>query len=255
MAARIKVTIAYDGTHYAGWQIQPKDPTVQAEVERAAAAVLNQKVAVVASGRTDSGVHAHGQVCHFDSPNDGIPPEKYSLALNRHLPQDIRVLESRLVANDFHARYSAIAREYRYYLLQSRIAEPFDRPYCYSHSQLPPVALLDAYAACLVGVHDFTTFSAIGDESISKVRAVHSASVFMQRGVMVFRIVGNAFLWRMVRSLVGTMLELGRAGEEPHNMAQLIRRQERTAAGATAPPQGLFLHKVSYETFDEKRGT
>jgi len=253
MAARIKITIAYDGTRYAGWQIQPQDPTVQAEVERAAAAVLNQKVTVVASGRTDSGVHARGQVCHFDSPNEGIPPEKYSLALNRHLPLDIRILESRLVANDFHARYSAVAREYRYYLLKSRIAEPFDRPYCYSHSQLPPVALMDGYAACLVGVHDFTTFSAIGDESISKVRAVHSASVFMQKGAVVFRIVGNAFLWRMVRSLVGTMLELGRAGEEPQRMTELIRQQERTAAGATAPSQGLFLHKVSYGTSDGRR--
>ena len=253
MAARIKITIAYDGTRYAGWQIQPQDPTVQAEVERAAAAVLNQKVTVVASGRTDSGVHARGQVCHFDSPNEGIPPEKYSLALNRHLPLDIRILESRLVANDFHARYSAVAREYRYYLLKSRIAEPFDRPYCYSHSQLPPVALMDGYAACLVGVHDFTTFSAIGDESISKVRAVHSASVFMQKGAVVFRIVGNAFLWRMVRSLVGTMLELGRAGEEPQRMTELIRQQERTAAGATAPSQGLFLHKVSYGTSNGRR--
>ena len=253
MAARIKITIAYDGTRYAGWQIQPQDPTVQAEVERAAAAVLNQKVTVVASGRTDSGVHARGQVCHFDSPNERMPPEKYSLALNRHLPQDIRILESRLVANDFHARYSAVAREYRYYLLQSRIAEPFERPYCYSHSQLPPMTLMDGYAACLVGVHDFTTFSAIGDESNSKVRAVHSASVFMQKGAMVFRIVGNAFLWRMVRSLVGTMLELGRAGEEPQRMAQMIRQQERTAAGATAPSQGLFLHKVSYGTSDGRR--
>ncbi|MFW6361919.1 MAG: tRNA pseudouridine(38-40) synthase TruA [Spirochaetota bacterium] len=248
MSVRIKCTIAYDGTRYAGWQIQPDDPTVQAEVERAAAAVVNQRVGVVASGRTDSGVHARGQVCHFDSPNESMPPEKYALALNRHLPADIRVLDSSRVTDGFHARYSAVAREYRYYLLQTRIADPFERPYCYCRSRLPAPGLLDGYAAQLVGRHDFTTFSAAGDESSSKLREVYSAGVYIQRGVMVFRIVGNAFLWRMVRSLVGTMLELGQSGEAPARMAELLRGRNRNLAGVTAPPYGLFLHKVSYGT-------
>jgi tRNA pseudouridine38-40 synthase len=248
MAVRVKLTIAYDGTRYAGWQVQPSDPTVQAEVERAASAVVNQKVAVLASGRTDSGVHARGQVCHFDSPNENMPFEKYSLALNRQLPHDIRVIDSSRAADDFHARYSAVSREYRYYLLQARIAEPFERPYCYCRAQLPPPVCLDGYAARLIGVHDFTTFSAAGDKSPSKVREVLAASVYMQRGVVVFRIVGNAFLWRMVRSLVGTMLELGQAGEPPERMAELLQRQDRSLAGATAPSHGLFLHKVNYGT-------
>ena len=248
MAVRIKCTVAYDGSRYAGWQIQPNDPTVQAEVERAAAAVVNRSVGVVASGRTDSGVHARGQICHFDSPNESMPAEKYALAFNRHLPPDIRVLASSRVSDRFHARYSAVAREYRYYLLQTRIADPFERPYYYCRSRLPAPALLDAYAARLVGTHDFTTFSAAGDESPSKLREVYSASVYMQQGSMVFRIVGNAFLWRMVRSLMGTMLELGQSGEPPARMAELLRSRDRSLAGATAPPHGLFLHKVSYGT-------
>jgi len=248
MAVRIKLTIAYDGTRYAGWQVQPKDPTVQEKVEKAVAEVLNQRVPVVASGRTDSGVHARGQVCHLDSPNENMPAEKYSLALNRHLPPDIRVIESEAVAEDFHARYSAKSREYRYYMLPHRTVQPFYRPYCYSNSGLPPVELLDQYAACIVGVHDFTTFSAVGDESPSKIREIFAASVYMQRGVLVLRIVGNAFLWRMVRSLTGTMLDLGRAGEAPHSMAELLQRKDRSAAGTTAPAHGLFLHKVSYGT-------
>ncbi len=248
MAVRIKFTVAYDGSRYAGWQIQPKDPTVQAEIERALAAVVRQKVNVVASGRTDSGVHARGQVCHFDSPNESMPPEKYALALNRHLPPDIRVCASSRAADGFHARYSAVAREYRYYLRQTLIADPFERPYSFCRSRLPAPALMDSYAARLVGIHDFTTFSAAGDESPSKLREVYSASVYMQQGAMVFRIVGNAFLWRMVRSLIGTMLELGQNGAPPERMAELLRLQDRKLAGATAPPYGLFLHKVSYGT-------
>lgn len=248
MAVRIRFTVAYDGSGYAGWQIQPNDPTVQAEIERAASAVLDEKVNVVASGRTDSGVHARGQVCHFDSPNKSMPPEKYSLAINRHLPPDIRVLASSRAAEDFHARYSAIAREYRYYLRQTQIADPFERPYSYCRSRLPAPALLDGYAAKLVGRHDFTTFSAAGDESLTKLREVYSAAVYMQRGIMVFRIVGNAFLWRMVRSLVGTMLELGQNEAPPDRMAELLSLRDRSLAGATAPPHGLFLHKVSYGT-------
>jgi len=248
MSVRIRCTIAYDGTRYAGWQIQPNAPTVQAEVERAAAAVMNQRVGVVASGRTDSGVHARGQVCHFDSPIESMPTEKYALALNRHLPPDIRVRASCGVADGFHARYSAVAREYRYYLLQTRIADPFQRPYSYCRSRLPAPKLLDSYAAEIVGRHDFTTFSAAGDESPSKLREVYSAAVFMQQGVVVFRIVGNAFLWRMVRSLVGTMLELGQSSEAPAYMAELLRGRDRSLAGATAPAHGLFLHKVSYGT-------
>ncbi len=247
MSLRIKIRVAYDGTRYAGWQIQPKDPTVQAELEQAAVKVLNQDVSVIASGRTDAGVHARGQVCHFDSPNEGMPPEKYSLALNRYLPADIRVLESEAVPDKFHARYSAKTREYRYYMLRTRTPGPFSRPYLYSNSNIPTVALLDAYAACLPGIHDFTTFSAAGDESPSKIREIYAASVYMQQGAIVFRIVGNAFLWRMVRSIVGTMLELGRNGEPPPRMAELLELKERAAAGATAPAHGLCLHKVSYE--------
>ncbi len=247
MGMRIKLLLAYDGTCYCGWQRQPDQATVQEAVEAAVAKLTGEESTVVASGRTDSGVHARGQVCHFDVDQASVPPEKYSLALNRYVPGDIRILESGRVDESFHARYSAVTREYRYYLLRGRIADPFAGRYVYSHSQIPPVTVLDRYAAMLVGTHDFTTFSAAGDPSDSRIRRIYAASFFPEKGQIVFRIVGNAFLWRMVRSLVGTMLELGQSEAPAEQFKELLAARERSLAGPTAPPRGLFLHKVVYD--------
>jgi len=247
MGMRIRLLLAYDGTRYCGWQRQPDQATVQETLEAAVAKLIGEEAPVIASGRTDSGVHARGQVCHFDAAQASVPPEKYSLALNRYLPRDIRILESGRADETFHARYSAVAREYRYYLLRGRIADPFAGRYVYSHSQIPPVTVLDRYAAMLVGTHDFTTFSAAGDPSESKTRRIYAASFFPEKGQIVFRIVGNAFLWRMVRSLVGTILELGQNGVSAEQLKELIAARDRSMAGPTAPPRGLFLHKVMYD--------
>lgn len=247
MGMRIKLLLAYDGTRYCGWQRQPDQATVQETVEAAVTKLIGEETPVIASGRTDSGVHARGQVCHFDVEQSSVPPEKYSLALNRYLPRDIRILESSRVDTAFHARYSAVAREYRYYLLRGRTADPFVGRYVYSHSQIPPVAVLDPYAAMLVGTHDFTTFSAAGDPSESKTRRIYAVSFFPEKGQIVFRIVGNAFLWRMVRSLMGTILELGQSGDPAERLKELLAARDRSMAGPTAPPRGLFLHKVMYD--------
>jgi tRNA pseudouridine38-40 synthase len=239
--------LAYDGSRYCGWQRQPDQPTVQQELEEALLKLTGEERTVVASGRTDSGVHARGQVCHFDLGVTGIPFEKFTPALNRFLPPDIRILESRRAGEGFHARYSALRREYRYYLSRTGIPDPFSRPYCYAHSDIPSTALLDRYAALLPGERDFTTFSAAGDPSESKIRRIFAASVFPLGGFTVFRIVGNAFLWRMVRSIVGTMLELGRNGAPPEELSERIAARDRSAAGPTAPARGLFLHEVEYD--------
>jgi len=239
--------LAYDGSRYCGWQRQPDQPTVQEQVEEAVLKLTGLETAVIASGRTDSGVHARGQVCHFNLESCTIPPEKFSPALNRLLPGDIRVLASAQTDGGFHARYSALRREYRYYLARTRISDPFRSPYCHARSDIPSTVVLDRYAAVLPGEHDFTTFSAAGDPSESKLRYIFSAAVFPQNGFTVFRIVGNAFLWRMVRSLVGTILELGKKDAPAGHMVELIRARDRSLAGPTAPARGLFLHKVEYD--------
>jgi len=247
MGFRIKLLLAYDGTRYCGWQIQPNQPTVQQSVELALRKVTGENIAVTASGRTDSGVHARGQVCHFDISSGSIPPEKFSLALNRFLPGDIRILESGETDMSFHARYSAISREYRYYLMCARISDPFAGPFVYAHSRIPPLPRLDEYASVLIGQHDFTTFSAAGDVSESKTRHVYAASFFPEKDRIVFRIVGNAFLWRMVRSITGTIMELGRLDAPAERLRDLIEARDRSMAGPTAPAKGLFLHKVVYD--------
>lgn len=247
MGDRIKLLLAYEGTRYCGWQRQPADPSVQAVLEKAVHSLTGERVSVIASGRTDSGVHARGQVCHFDVEKATIPPEKYSLALNRLLPVDVRVMRSRIVDDQFHSRYSARTREYRYYLLRSRIADPFQRPFVYANSTIPDLPILETYAPMIVGTHDFTTFSAAGDPSETKIRNIDAAGFYPENGKIVFRIVGNAFLWRMVRSLIGTMIELGRRQAPAEEMRRILDRKDRSLAGPTAPSRGLFLHKVVYD--------
>jgi len=245
--SRIKLLVAYDGTGYCGWQRQPVQRTVQEEIESALEKLTGEHLSIIASGRTDAGVHARGQVCHFDSNAASIPAEKYALALNSRLPRDIRILGSRRVDSEFHARYSAISREYRYYMKRARMADPFEDPYVYCHSDIPSVRILDQYASMIVGTHDFTTFSAAGDESPSKIRTIGSAAFYSEPGYTVFRIVGNAFLWKMVRSLVGTILELGRSERPVETIRELLCSKDRSRAGTTAPSRGLFLHKVEYD--------
>jgi tRNA pseudouridine38-40 synthase len=244
---RIALRLAYDGTAYAGWQMQATERSVQGTVESALQRIHGQRVSLTGSGRTDSGVHARGQVAHFDTDMEGIPAEKFSLALNRHLPGDIRVMSSRQVPPDFHARYSACWREYRYYLLPRRIADPFQRPFCWARRDLPGPPVLNRYAAGLTGSRDFTSFAAERDESKSKVRRIRSAAFYPAEGFTVFRIVGNAFLWRMVRALVGTIVERAVRGDDPAVMEEILAAGSRDAAGAAAPARGLFLHGVYYD--------
>ncbi|HDQ13447.1 MAG TPA: tRNA pseudouridine(38-40) synthase TruA [Sediminispirochaeta sp.] len=247
MGTRIKLVLAYDGSEYCGWQIQRGQPSIQERTQSALSELTGESVALVASGRTDSGVHARAQVCHFDVEKARIPSDRYWLALNRLLPRDIRALHSTEVHPDFHARFSALRREYRYYLLDGRVAQPFQDRYVVADSRLPALPILDSYARILPGIHDFSTFAAAGDPSNSPVRRIFAAGFYPQGEYTVFRIVGNAFLWRMVRSLVGTMLELGRRRASEEEFRRILQAGDRSSAGPTAPARGLFLHKVTYD--------
>ncbi len=241
----IRVTLAYDGTDFCGWQIQRKERTVQAVVEEALRKLHSEETRVHAAGRTDSGVHACGQVISF-STDSSIPGSSYAAAMNSHLPRDVRALRCSEVPDEFHARYSAIKREYKYRILNSEISDPIAYRYALTIKKRLSIATLNRYAASIVGEHDFTTFSAVGDTSSSKIRAVRTACFLQEGRYIVFQIAANAFLWKMVRSLVGTILECADQGAEPEAFAAKLSARDRNEAGTTAPSKGLTLQRVYY---------
>ena len=242
----LKVVLAYDGGDFCGWQIQRRERTVQGVVEKALGELHSHPVRVKAAGRTDSGVHAHGQVINFETDST-IPDDRITRALNSSMPRDVRAVSAVEVAADFHARYSAKQRVYKYYILSAACSDPFSRRFCLTVKKSLDIGLLNRIAAKVVGTHDFTTFAAAGDQSESKVRDIHSAGVYLEDRFVVFRIIGNAFLWRMVRSLTGTILEMASEGRPPEYMTELLESKDRNMAGSTAPAKGLTLHRVVYD--------
>jgi tRNA pseudouridine38-40 synthase len=243
---RIRLVVAYDGTEFCGWQMQKADRSVQQELQKALAQIHRHPVKITGAGRTDSGVHAVGQTAHFDTDLLTMPPAKFVPALNSLLPQDVRVRESCEVGKKFHARRDALSREYRYYITARDWCSPVVSPFSLSVPVLPDIRLLNQYARSIVGIHDFTAFSAAGDQSVSKIRAVYAASFYPEGRRIVFRIIGNAFLWRMVRSLIGTMLALESRQAEEGAMREILCSGDRLQVGTTAPAKGLFLYKVRY---------
>lgn len=244
---RVALLVSYDGTNYAGWQVQKSERTVQEVMERAVARVCKEELRITASGRTDSGVHALGQVCHFETGGKGPPGKKFSLALNKELPGDVRVLRSIEAEGDFHARYSARGREYRYFLVGGEMCTPFQRRYSYLRRKLPPIELLNRYASLFTGRRDFTSFAAEKDENESKIRTVYSCCFFYEGPYIVFRVVGDSFLWKMVRTMLGTILELAEKDITPKRITRILEDRDRKSAGATAPARGLFLYRVQYD--------
>ncbi|MDC7227410.1 MAG: tRNA pseudouridine(38-40) synthase TruA [Spirochaetales bacterium] len=246
MKRNIKLVISYDGTDFCGWQIQKNGRSVQGEIENALKQLHSADLRLTGSGRTDSGVHANGQVANFYT-DSSIPTGKFVPALNSILPQDVRILESSQAAEDFHSRFDAKIRIYRYYIKAADVCLPSQSRYCWRVRTKSDILRLNKIAAPLVGVHDFTAFAAAGDPSESKTRLLYSAVFTMERGFIVFKIAGNAFLWRMVRSIVGTIIEISNNGGSAADMLSILDSKDRSRAGATAPPQGLFLDRVLYD--------
>jgi len=245
----IRLDLSYDGTDFQGWQIQKVGRSVQGEMEKALSALhAGRKVNLTGSGRTDSGVHATAQVANFYSENSSIPAEKFRDALNAHLPRDIRILESREVPLKFHSRFDARVRVYKYYILNAPAGAAHYRNFCYLTRERLSMPLLNDLARPLTGTHDFTSFSAARDQNESKVRLIYSARFLREGPFIVFRIAGNAFLWKMVRTMVGTLLDQASKGGTPGDMVDILHGKDRKLAGPSAPSRGLFLHKVLYES-------
>ncbi len=244
----ILLTVAYDGTDYVGWQSQPNGTSVQAVLEDALATLHKAATKTVAAGRTDSGVHARGQRVSFSADNGTIPPERYRDALNSILPPDIRVHHSREIRPGFSARHDALSREYWYYLFPGEVVPPEHTRFCLRTKGELRLHCLNRMAAKLLGEQDFATFAAAGSETEHTVRCVQSAAFVPWGGFVVFRIAANAFLWKMVRSIVGTLLECQDDGVE--GFAARLRSRDRSAAGTTAPARGLFFQEVRYDPAD-----
>lgn len=243
---RLKCTLAYDGTDFFGYQIQPQTRTIQEEVEKVLKRLhKGSEVKIFASGRTDAGVHAKGQVFHFDTTLD-IPISKWIVALNSMLPKDLAILEVEKVEPDFHARFDAKGKEYRYFVNPSAKRDPFTRNYAVNFShQINCNAIQEAMKA-LVGTHDFTSFCSAKTEVEDKIRTIYEVELLEDNGLLVFRFVGNGFLYNMVRILSGTLLEVGTGVREANTMFEIIEKKDRTIAGKTAPAHGLYLWKVFY---------
>ncbi|HWK21419.1 MAG TPA: tRNA pseudouridine(38-40) synthase TruA [Ureibacillus sp.] len=244
---RLKVTISYDGTLFAGYQVQPGERTVQLEIENVLMKMhKGETVKITASGRTDARVHATGQVIHFDTPLT-IPVDRYKKALNVQLPRDIRVLSVEEVAADFHARYSVSGKRYRYIWNCEEEQSPFRRHYTVETNGVKPnIEDMQAAAQYIIGTHDFSAFCAANTSVIDKVRTVHSLNFSYEGEELHMVIEGKGFLYNMVRIIAGTLWEVGIGKREVHDIEKIVASMDRGEAGKTAPAHGLYLEKVFY---------
>ena len=244
-----KLTLAYDGTRYCGWQIQPNGPTIQQHLQEALGTLLGGiHPSLIGSGRTDAGVHALNQVAHFKTEHY-FTSNGLLLALNGLLPRDIRIKEVESAPLDFHAQYSAVSKEYHYYLFLERVMDPFRRLYAWHVLRKIDETLLKEGARLFVGTHDFTSFanaSHEGSASRDPVRTIYRLDVCAAEGGLRLEFEGDGFLYKMVRNIVGTLIDLASHRINLEDVRALLQAKDRRKAGQAAPPQGLFLVKVGY---------
>lgn len=255
---RIKLTVAYDGTRYCGWQIQPRDLTVEEVLNEKLSQLLKEEVRVTGASRTDAGVHALGNVAVFDTAST-IPPERMCYAVNTVLPDDIRIMDSREVAGDFHPRYCDSIKTYQYHIQNRRFPDPTRTRYAHHVAAPLDVAAMDQAGALLTGTHDFTSFCASGTQVKTMVRTVTDLKVWgsfdpvrisdLPAGPgqdIVIEVRGTGFLYNMVRIIAGTLIKVGLGVYPPDHVREILEARNRQAAGETAPARGLFLKEIQY---------
>jgi tRNA pseudouridine38-40 synthase len=262
----LKLTVAYDGTAYAGWQIQPDQPTVQGVLERAWQELTQETVRLTAAGRTDAGVHALGQVAGVETATR-LANEDLHRGLNAVLPEDVAVLAVAPARDGFHATHDAVGKRYRYQIHNGRTPPVFDRRYTWHYPHLLDTAAMHRAGQALVGRHDFASFESAGSERPDTVRTIHELTVTRRVGHVAeslrdlgsavseklpyadrvtIEVAGDGFLYNMVRAIVGTLLEVGRGTRDESWPAEVLAARDRRQAGQTAPPHGLFLVSVDY---------
>jgi len=240
---RIRATVSYRGTHYAGWQVQPDAPTVQGELQRIASRLCEEPVKVIGASRTDAGVHALGQVCHFDPPRT-LPLAHWQRAFNRMLPEDVRVMACAHVDDDFHARYGARQKTYRYQIDRQRIASPFLSPLSWHRPRVTDVDAMREAASRLVGDINERVF-AVQPESGPDIRTIDSFDLHEDR-LLVFTVRSRSFMRHAVRGMVGSLLEVGYGRRTPDDIEAMAHAAAGHPPMVKAPPQGLFLARIDY---------
>lgn len=242
----IKLTIEYDGKDFNGWQKQPNKLNIQGEIERAIKEVTGEEVELVASGRTDAGVHALGQVANFKTESQ-IPIEKIPIALNTKLKRSIRILQAEEVEERFHSRYNCKKKTYRYIIHNAPNGTAIYRNLQYNFAQKLDEVKMNQAMQHFIGEHDFSGFKASGTSSKSSVRTIFAGSVKKEGDLVIIEVTGNGFLYNMVRIIAGTLVEVGLGNMLPEEIPGIIASKDRTKAGKTLPPQGLYLVSVDYD--------
>lgn len=242
---RVKLTVAYDGTNYHGWQIQPNGNTIEEELNRHLSELLKEEIKVTGASRTDAGVHALGNVAVFDTKAK-MPAEKISYALNTRLPADIRIQDSSEVAADFHPRFCDTVKTYEYRILNRRFPDPTKRLYSFFYYYPLDVQRMKEGAAYLVGEHDFRAFCTMKPELENTVRTIYSLDVEKTGDMIVLRVTGSGFLYNMVRIITGTLIRVGGGFYEPEYVRTILESRDRELAGETARPEGLTLVEIKY---------
>jgi tRNA pseudouridine38-40 synthase len=245
MATRIALGIEYDGSRFLGWQTQPGGDTVQDALEAALAGIAGEPVGVTCAGRTDRGVHARAQIVHFDTGAER-PDSAWVRGVNAQLPESVAVLWSSRVAEDFHARYSAVSRSYRYVLLNRPVRPALAAGYAGWYHAALDVQAMRAAAAHLLGEHDFSAFRSAECQAKSPVRTLHSLGIERDGERIDFTLRANAWLQHMVRNIVGTLVYVGAGRQSPQWAKELLESRDRTLAAPTFAPQGLYLEAVEY---------
>lgn len=241
----IKLTLEYDGTNYCGWQKQPNAPTVEEALEKAIRKITGENANIVGSGRTDSKVHAFGQVANFHTLSN-IPGEKFALALNGALPKDIVIRESEEKELDFHSRYWAVGKEYTYIIYNDKMRSPIRRNYSYFVNYDLDIEAMKCALNCFGGTHDFAAFMATGSSVLGTTRTITGAQLVENENLIEITIRGTGFLYNMVRIIVGTLVDIGIGKIDKNQVEKIINSKDRNMAGHTAPAEGLYLSKVFY---------
>lgn len=247
---RVKLQIAYDGTSYHGWQIQPNTVTIEGVINEKLSELCQEEIKVIGASRTDAGVHAYGNVAVFDTSSP-IPAEKFPFALNRILPTNIRVQSGIEVPGDFHPRHCNSIKTYQYHIFNSRIPIPTNRLYSYHfHWDLNLDAMKQA-AQYFIGEHDFKSFCSTKTQVQDTTRTIYSLELEQNGEEILLTIQGNGFLYNMVRIITGTLLQVGTGHYRPEQIKEMIDSKDRTKAGACAPAHGLFLVRIAYPELEK----
>ena len=243
---RVRLFVAYDGTDYCGWQVQPNGITVEEVLNRELGRLTGEDIHIIGASRTDSGVHALMNVAVFDTAS-AIPPERMAYALNKRMPEDIVITKSDEVGADWHPRYQDNVRKtYEYHIYNAPVLNPLKRKYSAFVSFPMDVEKMRRGAAYLVGEHDFVSFCNVRTNVSDTVRTVEDVTVTEDGADIVIRITGNGFLYNMVRIIAGTLIRVGRGFYEPEKVREILEEKKRTAAGVTAPACGLVLVEIEY---------